>query len=171
MHRLIQLIDDLGMKLELAGDSKVMSAHSLVLVVRKINGTNFPPTSVDIFNTDNVQVTQRGIKAANDQCKMAATLAFIVVQWVGVQTRRPSLFLSVSSHWVVLLLFKECEGCDIFHFSLLSFDFDQFNLIFSTTTLNQTMKIMALRTIPYLDAIIKQSSLGLLLLLPMYEDA
>lgn len=98
MHRLIQLIDDLGTKLELDADSKVMSADSLVLAVRKVNGTNFPPMSVNIFDTEDVQVTQRGIKAVNDQCKMAATLAFIVVQWVGVQTRRPSLFLSVSSY-------------------------------------------------------------------------
>lgn len=57
-HRLIRLVDDLGVKLVVAGDSEVVSSNSLVLAVRRVDWINFPPTAVDIFNTDHVQVTQ-----------------------------------------------------------------------------------------------------------------
>nr|XP_040023661.1 adhesion G-protein coupled receptor G2-like isoform X2 [Gasterosteus aculeatus aculeatus]XP_040023663.1 adhesion G-protein coupled receptor G2-like isoform X2 [Gasterosteus aculeatus aculeatus] len=55
-NRLIRLVDDLGIKLVVAGDTEILSAGSLVLAVREVDGTNFPVTSVDIFNTDNVQL-------------------------------------------------------------------------------------------------------------------
>lgn len=93
MHRLIQLIDDLGTKLELDGDSKVMSAHSLVLAVRKVNGTNFSPTSVDIFDTDNVQVTQCALKATNDQDGSRSCFHCCSV---GGSANTSSIFISVS---------------------------------------------------------------------------
>lgn len=57
-HRLIRLVDDLGVKLVVAGDSEVISSNSLVLAVRRVDWINFPPTAFDIFNTDHVQVTQ-----------------------------------------------------------------------------------------------------------------
>ncbi len=50
------MVDDLGLKLVVAGDREIISSNSLVLAVRTVDGTNFPATSVDIFNTDNVQV-------------------------------------------------------------------------------------------------------------------
>lgn len=49
-------MDDLGLKLVVSGDRGILSAPSLVLAVRTVDGTNFPATSVDIFDTDNVQV-------------------------------------------------------------------------------------------------------------------
>ncbi|KAI3355444.1 hypothetical protein L3Q82_018280 [Scortum barcoo] len=55
-NRMIQLVDDLGLKLVVDGDRAVVSSRSLVLAVRTVDGTNFPTTSVDIFNTDNVQL-------------------------------------------------------------------------------------------------------------------
>ncbi|XP_054479347.1 adhesion G-protein coupled receptor G6-like [Anoplopoma fimbria] len=55
-NRLINLVDDLGLKLVVTGDKEVLSAGSLVLAVREVDGTNFPETSVDIFNTENVQL-------------------------------------------------------------------------------------------------------------------
>ncbi|XP_070841852.1 adhesion G-protein coupled receptor G2-like [Chaetodon trifascialis] len=55
-NRLIRVVDDLGLKLVVAGDREVISSNSLVLAVRTVDGTNFPATSVDIFNTDNVQL-------------------------------------------------------------------------------------------------------------------
>ncbi|XP_076617091.1 uncharacterized protein adgrg2a isoform X2 [Chaetodon auriga] len=55
-NRLIRAVDDLGLKLVVAGDREVISSNSLVLAVRTVDGTNFPATSVDIFNTDNVQL-------------------------------------------------------------------------------------------------------------------
>lgn len=57
--RLIAVVDDLGVKLVVAGDSEVVSSDSLVLAVKKVDGTKFPPASVDIYSTDNVQVTER----------------------------------------------------------------------------------------------------------------
>lgn len=51
------MVDDLGVKLVVSGDSDVVSSHSLVLAVKKVDGTKFPPASVDIYSTDNVQVT------------------------------------------------------------------------------------------------------------------
>lgn len=58
VDRLIRVVDDLGLKLVVAGDREVVSSNSLVLAVRTVDGTNFSETSVDIFNTDNVQVAQ-----------------------------------------------------------------------------------------------------------------
>nr|XP_046228020.1 adhesion G-protein coupled receptor G2 isoform X2 [Scatophagus argus] len=55
-NRLIRVVDDLGLKLIVVGDSEIVSSNSLVLAVRTVNGTNFPTMSVDIFNTDNVQL-------------------------------------------------------------------------------------------------------------------
>lgn len=54
--RLIAVVDDLGVKLVVTGDSEVVSSNSLVLAVKKVDGTKFPPTSVDIYSTDDVQV-------------------------------------------------------------------------------------------------------------------
>ena len=50
------MVDEVGLKLVVVGDSEIASSNSLVLAVRTVDGTNFPTTSVDIFNTDNVQV-------------------------------------------------------------------------------------------------------------------
>ncbi|KAF1373236.1 hypothetical protein PFLUV_G00258280 [Perca fluviatilis] len=55
-NSLVQLVDDLGLKLVVTGDREILSSGSLVLAVRTVDGTNFPTTSVDIFNTDNVQL-------------------------------------------------------------------------------------------------------------------
>lgn len=54
--RLVRLVDEVGLKLVVVGDSEIASSNSLVLAVRTVDGTNFPTTSVDIFNTDNVEV-------------------------------------------------------------------------------------------------------------------
>ncbi|XP_044033210.1 adhesion G-protein coupled receptor G4 [Siniperca chuatsi] len=55
-NRLIRLVDDLGLKLVVTGDREIISSNSLVLAVRTVDGSNFPTTSVNIFNTDNVQL-------------------------------------------------------------------------------------------------------------------
>ncbi|XP_017269619.1 adhesion G-protein coupled receptor G4 isoform X2 [Kryptolebias marmoratus] len=55
-NRLIRLVDILGLKLEVTGDRVILSSASLVLAVRPVDGTNFPTTSVDILNTNNVQL-------------------------------------------------------------------------------------------------------------------
>lgn len=57
--RLIAVVEDLGVKLVVSGDSEVVSSSSLVLAVRKVDGTKFPPASVDIYSTDDVQVSLR----------------------------------------------------------------------------------------------------------------
>ena len=54
--RLVRLVDEVGLKLVVVGGNEIASSNSLVLAVRTVDGTNFPTTSVDIFNTDNVQV-------------------------------------------------------------------------------------------------------------------
>ncbi|KAM8732135.1 adhesion G-protein coupled receptor G2-like [Acanthopagrus schlegelii] len=55
-NRLVRLVDEVGLKLVVVGDNEIASSNSLVLAVRTVDGTNFPTTSVDIFNTDNVQL-------------------------------------------------------------------------------------------------------------------
>uniref|UniRef100_A0A3Q3F875 Adhesion G-protein coupled receptor G2 n=2 Tax=Labrus bergylta TaxID=56723 RepID=A0A3Q3F875_9LABR len=55
-NRLIRVVDDLGLKLVVSGDRAILSSNSLVLAVRTVDGTNFPTTSVNIFNTDNVEL-------------------------------------------------------------------------------------------------------------------
>ncbi|XP_060950246.1 adhesion G-protein coupled receptor G2 [Limanda limanda] len=59
-NRLIRVVDTVGLKLAVSGDRGILSAQSLVLAVRTVDGTNFPTTSVDIFNTDNVQLRGLG---------------------------------------------------------------------------------------------------------------
>lgn len=56
--RLIRAVDALGVKLVVTGDSEVVSSNSLVLAVKRVDGTKFPPTSVDIYGTNSVQVSQ-----------------------------------------------------------------------------------------------------------------
>ncbi|XP_008290530.1 putative GPI-anchored protein PB15E9.01c [Stegastes partitus] len=56
-NRLIQAVDNLGLKLVVTGDSETLSTDSLVLAIRTVDGTNFPATSADIFNTNNVQLS------------------------------------------------------------------------------------------------------------------
>lgn len=58
VDRLIHMVDKLGVKLDVTGGTGVLSSDSLVLAVRTVDPSNFPATSVDIFNTDNVQVAQ-----------------------------------------------------------------------------------------------------------------
>ncbi|KAK2859713.1 hypothetical protein Q5P01_004333 [Channa striata] len=55
-NRLIHLVDDLSVKLNVDGNTGILSSNSLVLAVRTVDGSNFPATSVDIFNTENVQL-------------------------------------------------------------------------------------------------------------------
>ncbi|KAM6900084.1 adhesion G-protein coupled receptor G2 [Xenentodon cancila] len=59
-NRLIQLVDNVGVKLDITGDRGILSSTSLVLAVRKVDGTDFPTTSVDIFDTSNVQLRALG---------------------------------------------------------------------------------------------------------------
>ncbi|XP_070409353.1 adhesion G-protein coupled receptor G4 isoform X3 [Nothobranchius furzeri] len=55
-NRLIRLVEKLGFKLHVGGDSKVLNSTSLVLAVRTVDGTNFQQTSMHIYNTHNVQL-------------------------------------------------------------------------------------------------------------------
>ncbi|KAI9516791.1 hypothetical protein NQZ68_013849 [Dissostichus eleginoides] len=55
-NRLVQVVEDVGLKLIVPADREILSSGSVVLAVRSIDGTNFPQTSFNIFNTDNVQL-------------------------------------------------------------------------------------------------------------------
>ncbi|KAK5878212.1 hypothetical protein CesoFtcFv8_025644 [Champsocephalus esox] len=55
-NRLVQVVEDVGLQLIIPGDREILSSGSVVLAVRSIDGTNFPQTSFNIFNTDNVQL-------------------------------------------------------------------------------------------------------------------
>ncbi|CAK6968602.1 mucin-3A [Scomber scombrus] len=59
-NRLIQLVDRLGLKLAVTSDTVILSSNSLVLAIKPVDGTNFPTTSFNIFNTNNVQF--RGLR-------------------------------------------------------------------------------------------------------------
>lgn len=48
----------MGLKLLLTGAPAVLSSGSLVLAVQKVNGSDFPEMSVNIVNTENVQVVR-----------------------------------------------------------------------------------------------------------------
>ncbi|XP_041670676.1 uncharacterized threonine-rich GPI-anchored glycoprotein PJ4664.02 [Cheilinus undulatus] len=62
-NRLSLLVDDLGQKLVVSGNravlGAVLSSDLLVLAVSTVDGTNFPATSVNIFNTNDVQLSTR----------------------------------------------------------------------------------------------------------------
>lgn len=55
--RLIRAVDDLGVKLLVTADVEVVSSASLALAVKKVHGTDFPPTFVYILDMDRIQVT------------------------------------------------------------------------------------------------------------------
>eukprot|EP00066_Takifugu_rubripes_P017150 XP_011606416.1 PREDICTED: G-protein coupled receptor 64 [Takifugu rubripes] len=64
-NRLIRAVEDLGVKLVVTGDSEVVSSNSLVLAVKKVDGTKFPPTSVDIYGTNSIQF--RGLSRSRSE--------------------------------------------------------------------------------------------------------
>ncbi|TWW70708.1 Adhesion G-protein coupled receptor G2 [Takifugu flavidus] len=64
-NRLIRAVEDLGVKLVVTGDSEVVSSNSLVLAVKKVDGTKFPPTSVDIYGTNSIQF--RGLNRSRSE--------------------------------------------------------------------------------------------------------
>ncbi|XP_028290939.1 uncharacterized protein adgrg2a isoform X2 [Gouania willdenowi] len=55
-HRLIRLVEDLGLKLMVDGVSEALSSSSLVLAVMRVDGTSFPVITMDIVGTDDVQL-------------------------------------------------------------------------------------------------------------------
>ncbi|XP_029935794.1 adhesion G-protein coupled receptor G2 [Myripristis murdjan] len=60
-NRLIRTVDDLGFKLLFAGESVILASDSLSLTVKKVDGTNFPATSINIINTNDVQLNTLGV--------------------------------------------------------------------------------------------------------------
>ncbi|XP_067434971.1 adhesion G-protein coupled receptor G4 [Thunnus thynnus] len=64
-NRLIRVVDNLGLKLALTGDRVILSSDSVVLAVQRVDGTNFPTISVNIFNTNNVQL--RGLSRSQSR--------------------------------------------------------------------------------------------------------
>lgn len=65
VDRLLQAVEDLGVKLVVTSDVEVVSSKSLILAVKKVDLTDFPPTSVVIFDTDNIQVTSGWVSGYN----------------------------------------------------------------------------------------------------------
>ncbi|XP_029978638.1 adhesion G-protein coupled receptor G2 [Sphaeramia orbicularis] len=55
-NRLIHIVDNLGVKLVVAGESEILSSNSLALAVRTVDANNFPSSSLNIFGTDNIQL-------------------------------------------------------------------------------------------------------------------
>ncbi|TNM96440.1 hypothetical protein fugu_016101 [Takifugu bimaculatus] len=82
-NRLIRAVEDLGVKLVVSGDSEVVSSNSLVLAVKKVDGTKFPPTSVDIYGTNSIQ----GL--AREKQQQASRVQFCFYT-------KPSLFLDAA---------------------------------------------------------------------------
>lgn len=62
-------MDKLGVKLVVSGENAILSSTSLVLAVKTVDGTNFPTTAVNIFNPNNVQVSQ--CKQLSEQKKIS----------------------------------------------------------------------------------------------------
>ncbi|XP_019897211.3 adhesion G-protein coupled receptor G4 isoform X2 [Esox lucius] len=58
--RLIQAIDGLGRKLVVKNNSEILSSNSLVVAVRRVNGTHFQGASFSVSNPDNLQVSVNG---------------------------------------------------------------------------------------------------------------
>ncbi|XP_074477499.1 uncharacterized protein adgrg2a isoform X2 [Sebastes fasciatus] len=56
---LIRLVDEVGIKVVVTSEKVILSAKLLVLAVKEVDGTNFPTSSIDILNTDNVQLRGR----------------------------------------------------------------------------------------------------------------
>ncbi|XP_061122321.1 adhesion G-protein coupled receptor G2-like [Syngnathus typhle] len=59
-NRIIRVVEDLGLKLLVSDTPAVLSSNSLVLAVRKVEADDFPEMSVDIFNTEHVQMSDGG---------------------------------------------------------------------------------------------------------------
>ncbi|XP_057679833.1 adhesion G-protein coupled receptor G4-like [Corythoichthys intestinalis] len=55
-NRLVSLVEDLSLKLLVGDVPAILSSDSLVLAVRKVDGNDFPEMSLNIFDTDDVQM-------------------------------------------------------------------------------------------------------------------
>ncbi|XP_072307429.1 uncharacterized protein [Eucyclogobius newberryi] len=58
-NRLVRLVDNLGLKLEVTGENEILSSTSLVLAVQTVDASRFSTTTANIFNTNNVQINGR----------------------------------------------------------------------------------------------------------------
>ncbi|KAF7656917.1 hypothetical protein LDENG_00034460 [Lucifuga dentata] len=74
-NRMIQLVDSVGLKLDVTSESEILSSDSLVLAVRAVDGSNFPTTFVNIFNTDNIQL--RGLRSQSRSSETAVGSVFL----------------------------------------------------------------------------------------------
>lgn len=85
--RLIHAVDELCRKLVVTGDTEILSSNSLVFAVRKVDGSNFPATAVDILSTDDVQVSTCLVKYTRSESRRSFInrLCGCVVQQVRVQ--------------------------------------------------------------------------------------
>ncbi|XP_077365595.1 uncharacterized protein adgrg2a isoform X2 [Festucalex cinctus] len=71
-HRIVGVVEDLGLKVVVSDDPVVLSSASLVLAVRKVDGSDFPEMSVNIFNTEHVQMSNGGSRSRKRDATMAS---------------------------------------------------------------------------------------------------
>ncbi|XP_019740343.1 adhesion G-protein coupled receptor G4 isoform X2 [Hippocampus comes] len=71
-NRIIAVVEDLGLKLLLTDAPVVLSSGSLVLAVQKVDGSDFPEMSVNIVNTEDVQISDGGERFKNRDSAMAS---------------------------------------------------------------------------------------------------
>ncbi|KAJ8413154.1 hypothetical protein AAFF_G00091500 [Aldrovandia affinis] len=61
--RIIRVVETLGLKLEVQGETETISSESLGLAVRRVDGANFEETSFSIADPTNLQISVRGHRA------------------------------------------------------------------------------------------------------------
>ncbi|XP_077411084.1 uncharacterized protein adgrg2a isoform X2 [Vanacampus margaritifer] len=59
-NRMVRVVEDLGLKVLVSEQPAVLSSASLVVAVRKVDGSDFPEMSVNVFNTEHVQMSDGG---------------------------------------------------------------------------------------------------------------
>lgn len=55
-HRLIKIVDKIGLKLNFPGQSINLTSQYLALAVNKVNASNFPETSFGVESSSGLQV-------------------------------------------------------------------------------------------------------------------
>ncbi|KAG5285095.1 hypothetical protein AALO_G00034030 [Alosa alosa] len=63
--RLIRIVDTVGLKLEVSGESESILFDSLALAVSRVDGTNFRETTISIADPTNLQIVPRVVRSVS----------------------------------------------------------------------------------------------------------
>ncbi|XP_073672115.1 uncharacterized protein [Paramisgurnus dabryanus] len=116
------LVDTVGLKLVLSGESEKLITSSLALAVKKVNGTNFEMTSFSISDSSNLQIRSNSNKDVVDQ-NQSPSLGSITLPASLTQNLSPQdqqLASRVQFNFYQKDTFFQDKGLDVLNQKLIS---------------------------------------------------